>query len=265
MKKILPILVASGLLLSSCGDDDQTPTGGDGGGPGRISIEAYDAPPPVGVENVFINIAEVSVNSAQSGWIVLAEPDSVYDFLELVNGATAALVDTTLDAGSYNQLRLKLAADGNEVVIEGERSDLKVPSGAQSGIKLNLNFDIESDELVEILVDFDVSRSIKWTPHNYQMTPTFKAFKKIISGTVAGTAADSLGQGVHNALIEATMGDDVTATLTDTLGRYQLILLEGTYDIAASADAYTRVDTTYAGVSVAAEAQLQELDFTLRE
>jgi len=262
MMKGLTAFLFALLFLAGCGDDDSGPSSA-GDGLARIKVEAFDSPPPLEVEHVYLTIEEVSVHSDETGWVVLAEPDATFDFLELVNGATAALVDTTLEPGSYSQMRL-VVAETNEVVVGGQRENLKVPSGAQSGVKLNLHFDVEPDELIEILVDFDVAKSIKWTPKNYQLNPTFKAFKKVISGTLAGTVRDPAGTGVRNALVEATSGDETIATLTDSTGAYKLILPEGPYGLQATAEGYTTADTTYADVLVNAGGQLTGYDFVLR-
>ena len=259
MKKlILSLFILA--LIAACGEE---PTKEETTGYARIKVEAFDAPPPPGLEQILLTITEVSVHSSDDGWITLAEPNERYDFLELVNGATAAFVDTTLDPGHYTQMRL-VVSDTNEVVVDGEPHFLLVPSGAQSGVKLNLNFTIEEDELVEIMVDFDASKSITWTPKKYLLRPAFKAFKKVLSGTIAGTVKDAAGVGIPNALVEAIILDDVTATLTDSDGAYKLILLESTYELKASAEGYATADTTYAEVAVGAGADLTGYSFILQ-
>ena len=247
-------------LIASCGEG---PTDEETTGYGRIKVEAFDAPPPPGVEQILLTVTEVSVHSSDKGWIILAEPNERFDFLELINGTTAALVDTTLDPGHYTQMRL-VVSDTNEVVVDGETHFLFVPSGAQSGVKLNLNFTIEEDELIEIMVDFDASKSITWTPRKYLLRPAFKAFKKVLSGTVAGNVKDAAGAGISNALVEAITPNDVTTTVTDSNGAYKLILLEDTYELKASAEGYTKADTTYTGVEVGAGADLIGYSFVLQ-
>lgn len=74
---------------------------------------------------------------------------------------------------------------------------------------------------------------------------------------------ESQGAGIANAAVEATGSDDTIATLTDSTGAYKLILLSGTYHIAASAEGYATVDTAYAVVEVQAEAHLTGYDFVL--
>jgi len=259
MKRLTFFLVIL-VLIGGCG---KGPTEEGAAGYGRIKLEAFDAPPPSGVEHIYLTIREVSVHKEGGGWVTLAEPNTTYDFLELINGATAALVDTTLEPGHYTQMRLVLA-DENEIVVDGETHILFVPSGVQTGVKLNLDFAVEEDELIEIMVDFDASKSITRTPKRYLLRPTFRAFKKVLSGTVSGTVKDAAGVGIPNALVEAITPNDTVSTVTDSTGAYKLILLEGTYDLKASAEGYTTADTTYTGVEVGAGADLTGYDFVLQ-
>ncbi len=128
-------------------------------GYGRIKLEAFDTPPPQAVEHIYLTVTEVSVHSSDNGWKTLIDSVTTYDFLELINGATAVLCDVTLKSGHYTQMRLTVA-DTNEIIVNGETYPLVVPSGVETGVKLNLDFTVEEDELIEILVDFDASKSI---------------------------------------------------------------------------------------------------------
>lgn len=255
MKRYI-LLVSLFALMVGCDTDG-------GSGFGRIKLEVFDNPPPTGVEHIYLTITEVNVSKSDEDWIMLAEPNVTYDFLELINGATAVLVDDVLETGDYAQLRL-VVSESNKVVIDGETFALKVPSGEQTGVKLNLDFTVEEDELIQIYVDFDASKSITWTPGNYILHPTFKAFKKVISGTVAGTVKDRSGAGIQNALVEASGSNETIATVTDSTGAYKLILVESNYDVSASASGYSTPDTLYEGLSVQAEAKLTDYGFVLQ-
>ena len=152
-------------------------------------IQAFDAPFQGDVEHIYLNIIEVSVHrsdadsSADStgGWIVLSDADTTIDFLELVNGQMATLLEEELEIGQYSQLRL-LLGDSSAIVVDGTSHELKIPSGSQSGVKLNLGFSIEADEIVEIYLDFDAARSISKHPQQDRCavcrvsTETLRAF-----------------------------------------------------------------------------------------
>ena len=260
MKGLLISLIIL-MLIAGCGDE---PTKQETTGYGRMKVSAFDAPPPSGIEHIYLMIAEVSVHSSDRGWVILAEPNETYDFLELINGATAVLADTTLEAGHYTQMRLVLG-EANEIVVDGEPHPLTIPSGEQSGVKLNLNVEVSDDELIEVLVDFDASKSITWTPKKYMLRPSFKTFTRVVSGTLSGVVKDAAGVGILNALVEASSSDDMVSTVTDSTGAYTLILIEGTYDLEASAEAYTSSDPSYAGVKMEAGSDLTGYDFTLQQ
>ncbi|HID93906.1 MAG TPA: DUF4382 domain-containing protein [bacterium (Candidatus Stahlbacteria)] len=229
---------------------------------GKIRVEVFDTPPPADVEHIYIKITEVSVQSPTAGWKTVAKPNITYDFLELINGTTAVLADTSLTPGYYTQMRLTVS-DTNEVVVGGESYPLVVPSGVETGIKLNLDFDIGEGELIEILIDFNASKSIIWTPGIYLLRPTFRAFKKILSGTISGSVKDTTGMGIPNALVKAISLNDTVSTITNSTGSYKLILPAGIYDIGASAEDYTVADTMYIGVEVQAGKDLINYDFVL--
>ena len=260
MKRLLVSLIIL-MLIAGCGNE---PTKEETTGYGRMKVSAFDAPPPSGVEHIYLMITEVSVHSSDKGWVTLAQPNVTYDFLELINGATAVLADTTLESGHYTQMRL-VVGDANEVVVDGETHPLSVPSGEQSGVKLNLNVEVGEEELIEVLVDFDASKSITWTPKKYLLRPSFKTFTRVVSGTLSGTVKDAAGVGIPNALVEASSPDDTASTVTDSAGTYKLILIKGIYDLEASAEGYTSSDPSYTGVGVEAGADLADYDFTLQQ
>ena len=259
MRYLLTIaMILIGLVGCSQNPEDSEP------GYGYLTLEAFDNPPPEGVEEINLHILEVKIHSDVNGWVTLSEPDTVINFLDLVNGATVLLVDDSLLEGYYSQARLVLS-DTNEIVIYDVAYPLTVPSGQQSGLKLNLDFDLHEGDLVELYVDFDISKAIVVSNNEYKLHPVFRVFKKNVSSSVSGMVSDTLGAGIAGALVEATSVDYSTGTLTDSIGEYMILLPSGTYDISASAASYSIVDTTYTGVLVDANSlDLAGFDFVLQ-
>lgn len=254
MKQFIGVILIL-VIVAGCGDNstDQATTG-------RLKIEAFDTPLPGDVDSVLLTIKEVSVHSTDNGWMTVASPDTTYDFLQLVNGATAVLADVSLAAGTYNQMRF-LLADSNRIVIDGVSYPLTVPSGTQSGVKLHGNFEIIENQVYELYVDFDASKSITHPDGKYLLRPSFKAFKKSLSVMVSGSVQDIISLPIDNATVEAVADGDTTATITDVSGSYVLILLKGIYDISASAENYTSSDTTYTDVNVDPDSALYMTGF----
>jgi len=268
MKKYLLILLTlSIVLIIGCDSNSEKETE-----TGQIIIRAFDAPFQGNVEHIFLNIVEVSVHKSDSesesdtlsDWIVLSDTDTTIDFLELVNGEMAMLVQTELEAGHYSQQRL-LLGDSSAIVVDGNTYDLKVPSGSQSGVKFNLGFSIAPDEIVEFYLDFDAERSIHKYANDdrYILQPTFCVFKSKSSGIIAGTVINTSGSGIQNISVYAIAGDDSIATLTNESGAYMLILLAGIYDVSARGyNLYA--DTIYLAVQLNAEEHLTNFDFIMK-
>ncbi|MGH7552627.1 MAG: DUF4382 domain-containing protein [Longimicrobiales bacterium] len=92
----------------------------------------------------------------------------MYDLMQLRNGVTADLTGAVVvEPGMYHQLRLVVdsafvtLADGYTFSDGTNSRSLKVPSGAQSGIKVQLSDAIDADagDNTTVVVDFDVDRN----------------------------------------------------------------------------------------------------------
>src|SRR5574341_320749 len=237
----------------------KTPTGN---GPGRIRIQVMDSPLLAGVEHIYLTIKEVDLHRAESGWLTVATPDSTFDFLELVNGNTKVLIDTLVASGHYTQMRL-IVADTNQIVVSGVTFPLVVPSGTETGVKLNLDFVLQPGQELDFLVDFDASKSVELVNGLYLLHPTFRTSLTTQVGTVSGTVKNSGGTGIHNAEVQAVSMTDTITTVSDDSGEYKLILPAGTYNISAMAAGYTSADTSYQNVQVQAGEKLTGYDFIL--
>lgn len=254
--KYLSVFILLFLLVSGCSDNPA------GSGNGFITVESFDAPAPEGIEHLYLHVIEVSAHHSDNGWIVLSESDTVVDYMELVNGVTVLLADSvSLPVGDYEQMRL-LLSDSNEIVIQGNTYNLTTPSAQQTGVKLNLNFTVDENQLIEIYVDFDIAKSIVSASSKYLLHPTFKAFKQVISGTIAGKVVDSLNNPLENVMIDATSTEYSTSTLTDTDGNYLLVLPADIYNITATADSLT-ADTSYSGIELNPLDNLTDFDFKM--
>lgn len=263
MKRII-ILSASLILvlgiIFGCSDKTLTENGSN---TGRLVITAFDAPPPEGIEHLFLNVVEVSAHHEDQGWLTLNNVDTTIDFLELINGVTVVLVDDTVPSGYYSQLRLVLS-DTNQIVVNDITHPLTVPSGTQTGVKLNLDFEINNDEFVNLYIDFDVSKSVVVANESFKLKPTYRVFKEDISGTISGNVTDTLENPLENVVIEATGLSYSTSTLTDEFGNYLLTLPFGLYEISAALDANSAADTTYTGIALSAGDNLTGFDFVIK-
>lgn len=226
-------LIAFSIFLTGCD------TGADSG-MGTMTVEMADAPID-SADAVNVKIERVEVNRAGSpdSWITLSEPQQTYDLLDLANGATAVVGSSALEAGTYSQIRLILSQDGHSVEIDGQVYDMFVPSGAQTGVKLNINAEIEEDVEYTILLDFDASRSVVDAGANnqvpYLLKPVIDAKEKAITGNIEGTVDPATAEPVVYALDNSdTEADTLASTVANTeTGYFKLIgLEEGTYNVS---------------------------------
>ncbi len=216
---------------------------GTDGSMGTMTVEMTDAPiDSADAVNVFIE--RVEVNNAENedeGWIVLNEPQQSYNLLELTNGATEVIGTSELEPGMYNQIRLILSEGGHSIEVDGDVHDMKVPSGPQTGIKLNINAEIEPDFEYVLLLDFDASRSVvaAGQPGNavkYLLKPVIMAKEKAVTGNIEGVIDPAEANSVVYAIddVDATEPDTLASTIADTTsGDFKVIgLEEGSYDVS---------------------------------
>ena len=185
MKLSLAVVLLGIVALSGCASSTKPAQDHQG----EIRVFLVDRPAEYDAVNIVVT--EVSVHSADadsaSGWLVLNDTTRTFDLLALTNGAFQVLGEAPLNPGHYTQLRLKLA-DSCTVIVDGQTYPLEVPSGAQSGLKLNHPFDIASHTLCELTLDFDAARSIHVSGNDhYRLSPVIRVVANQVSGSISGT------------------------------------------------------------------------------
>lgn len=116
--------------------------------------------------------APAEAPAIEPGWRTLVDTPAEYDLLQLQNGVTAALGHQEIPPGVYTQLRLIVSEAS--VVVDGEVHDLKIPSGSQTGLKLNYDFDLSAAGSYELVLDFDAHESVKKAGPKYLLTPVIR-------------------------------------------------------------------------------------------
>jgi len=221
-------------------------------GVGRMQVSLIDAPgdyDAVNVEIIEVRVHE-DVADSLSGWHSVAVDTTVLNLLDYTGGNFAVLADSTLPAGRYTQVRLMLG-EGNTVVVDGEAHDLDVPSGGQSGLKLNHPFDIVDGETYAVTLDFDADRSVHRTGNGqYKLRPVIRLIVDALGGSIVGVAEPVEAR----ALVAAIAGVDTVFAYADTLdGSFAFpMMTAGSYDLLFSATAGSYLDSTLTGVAVVA-------------
>lgn len=241
---LLVPVVAAVAMLAGCGTDHGTNPA-----PGLVRVSMTDAPGAYDQVNVVVR--EVRVHAAgetDGGWYtVRTDADTTIDLLTLANGGFVTLGDELVPAGDYDQVRLVLG-DGSTVVVDGVTHALTVPSGMQSGIKVQGLFTVPPGGTVDVALDFDAGRSIHETGNGkWMMRPVIRLVVLTRSGAIAG----QLDPATDATVYAITGADTVASTVPATDGTFKLAALPGgTYDVAIDVVAGYR-DTTLTGVGVA--------------
>jgi len=193
----------------------------DGGGSdssvnsGIVAMSVTDAKPmlPQNVTNFWVRFEEVWVHKSGGGWISLPLAESPYeiDLLQFIEGNTTELVPPVrLESGKYTQVRIVISSaqiridDGNEV----HDYDVVIPSGNLKTDK-NFIFDVRNPAAVDIVVDFDLSMSLKednsTDPSTYQCKPVFHLVKTFEASTITGKIDDLSFVGDADAIVTVSV------------------------------------------------------------
>ena len=242
-----------------------------------LSIQLTDAPFPFDlVAETNIKIDQISAkkvsDTGEDQLIILTEEEFEFNLLELTNGLTANLVDIEIPVGAYDQIRLRVTE--SDVKLTDERVfDLKIPSGQQSGIKVNLStpINIEAESENSILLDFDVSRSfvVQGNPDTpagikgFIFKPVIKASNLSETGTLSGEVTDASSSfALEGVQISVYAADTLnTTTFSDENGEYTVLgLTPGEYELQAEYDGYLASDLI---ITTIMKGELSSADFSL--
>lgn len=187
------------------------------------SMNIYLTDGPGDYQKVWIDIQEVKVKSSgdnsDNGWVSvpLLNP-GVYDLLELRNGHDTLLGGVSLSAGRVSQIRLILGDNNHLVLHDGTTVDLKTPSAQQSGLKLNIHADLVAGVPYELVMDFDVAKSIVKAGNSgqYILKPVIRTFARAAGGAIQGVVLPSDA----NAHVLAIAGVDTLSAIPDASGYY---------------------------------------------
>ena len=192
---------AAAAALAACGGG-----GGDGSKAttGTLKLGITDAPVDVaeavvvrftGVELKPVNAAPFSVDFAAPKDIDL------YD----LQGPKRELLLTgeAIPAGEYEWMRLKVAVDPTQQdsyveVSSGQVCEMRIPSGAETGLKLIHSFTVGIGAITDLTIDFDLRKSLVQPPGQkadqttcdsnqvYLLKPALRVVDSLEVGTISG-------------------------------------------------------------------------------
>lgn len=277
LKRSVSIL-AFALLLASCGNSSNMGTG-----TGALTLRVTDAAVDSAL-HVYIQFHGLEIQSASGMRTTLYYCQDPMDATKTVVSATACstppapkqldllaltggqadflLNGYVLPAGHYDWIRLMVdTADPHDsYIVDSGNADheLTIPSGSETGLKLNRGIDVAAGGHADFTIDFDLRKSVHVTgAGEYMLRPTLRLVNSALTGSIAGTVNPLLatatgctpavyvftGAGVTPDDIDGTPADPVTTALVKLdIGsgeyRYQAAFLEvGDYTVAYTCQA----------------------------
>jgi hypothetical protein len=265
---LLAVVTLAMLQISGCGG------GGDSisqSGNGTLKVSLTDAPSG-SYDAVNVTVSKVRVHQSASatendaGWTdITLSPARKINLLNLTNGALEELGETPLAVGHYTQLRLVLVPNtgatlANSVVLSGTTTEiaLDTPSGVQSGIKLINQFDVAAGQRVDLVLDFDASKSVvkAGASGKYILKPVIKVIPTVLNGIEGFVDISSLGSNV--SVSAQQNGTVIGSTVPNTQGYFRIArLVPGNYDVVLTSDGLTTI--VIASVPVASSTSITAL------
>lgn len=222
-KTLVAAAIMGALVLGACKKTDLGQMNNATQEPSSLMVKMTDNPGDyVGVE---MEIQKVEAYLEGSGWVTLNNEAQFVDVAKLTNGKAAVLAyKTQLQAGHYTQLRIVF---GNE-----NRLTLFAEAGDNSGFRIvhttdltysgnhevivNIDVQVDATAGTEVLVDFDIAKSIIKDLNGYVVKPAIswlKDTKTAVTGEVKGTIS---------AAVVLTNGQDSVSAYTDMEGKFYL-------------------------------------------
>ena len=208
-------------LLTACGDGTTDSTTGSS----LITVNITDAPVD-SADAVVVEFTGITLKAKDNDDLTFtfATPKSI-DLLALQGTSSQPLIeDVEIPAGEYTQIRLAVNAEFDDtmdsyITVNNVQHELRVPSGSQSGLKLNTPFTVSAgteginvaDENAVYTIDFDLRKSIV-KPNGqdgYFLKPVLRLVQNINTGSINGTVDSGLLTGVNCSDADPLTGNAV--------------------------------------------------------
>lgn len=237
----LVLLLSLTVSLSGCGSGSGSDSSGDGA-TGSFTLRVTDAPVDM-ADNVWIQFRGLELHAATGERITFfycqgantgetvvdtspcspPAPKSL-DLLALTGGVSdTLLMNQTLVAGHYNWIRLLVDAEpgvrDSFIVTSAGESELTIPSGDETGLKLNRGFDVPVGGHADFTIDFNLRKSVHLPESgtDYLLRPTLRIVDNVVVGAIAGTVDSALITASCTGAVYVYAGSNVTPDDIDTI------------------------------------------------
>jgi hypothetical protein len=182
-----------------------------------------------------MEIVRVDAYLEGSGWVTLSEDAQVVDVVRLTNGNTATIAfKNELQAGNYTKLKLVFGTE-NKITVMVDAQDgsgLRIAQETtiayvgEKEVIVEIDAQVNASTGAEVLVDFDVARSVVTSLKGYVVTPVITWIRDV------KTAVTGDVNGAISAAIILTNGKDTVSAYTDIEGKFYLRGMQsGVYDL----------------------------------
>lgn len=247
------------IFLGSC-QEDLIDDGTNDGEKGTLKLEITDAPiDKVSVEGVFVTIASIALDGIE----VNNFTKTTMDLNALQKGKTEQIFNQRINAQNYSSIDLVLDYETDEngnspgcyvLKMDGTKDQI---SNEENTLTLGKDFLITENENTNLVVDFDLRKTIKEDNEDFELVSEanleggIRVVNRDESGVIQGNCNDLLAgadavivyaykkgefnrsleiQGNQNTNLQFT--NAVSSTMVDTNGNYELHFLEaGDYEI----------------------------------
>lgn len=176
---------------------------------GSLTVNLTDTP----VDNatsVVVNFTGIELHNTNGNTVSIkfhsAQP---IDLLRLQNGVTLALAQgVSVPTGSYDWMQLDVLAtkdtQGQSYITlnTGAQYPLYIPSGAETGLKLDTGFTVSQGRTTDLIVEFNLRQSVRSADgQNYALVPAVRMQNQAQTGSLTATvdlaalATQQLGSG----------------------------------------------------------------------
>ncbi|HEB27302.1 MAG TPA: DUF4382 domain-containing protein [Porticoccus sp.] len=184
--KIVPLAIAA--ALTACGGGGSS----SGNKTGELSLGITDGP----VENasaVVVAFSSVELHGAENRVIEFDNPQTI-NLLDYQGEDRVLLLDNEIiAAGAYQWIRLGVDESASYIEVDGMQYGLEIPSGDESGLKMNRGITIGAGSSSDFTIDFDLRKSVTQEgTGDYKLRPTLRLVDNLEVNTINGTVAESL-------------------------------------------------------------------------
>ena len=190
-------------------------------GSGIVTMSITDAKPmlPANITAFKVKFDEVLVHKSGGGWISLplAESPHIIDLLQFIDGDTTEFVPPVrLEYGKYTQVRIVIS-EAWITVSEGNDEIEYMATIPSENLKTDENFDFNVGDPtgVDIIVDFDLSMSLKvdnnTSPTTYTCKPVLHLAETRKAATIVGHIDDAAFGDDDYAIVTVFVRDSDTA------------------------------------------------------